>query len=732
MQKAYRVPPLARRIVALGALALLCGVLARPARAADPPLGKPFVVTDALVGGRLRVFGKAGDLALQNRSATLIVRKSDGWLVDFWTNKPTAPTVPELGGLTAIDGLWLFHPELHDGRKSINLTASTVRIAGDAIETESEVSLGAGKVRVTTDYRLDGDEPRIVVETRLQHVGGGKLTNIGVGDAVKWGNVDYFMQGVGRAPTRFFGHARWIGRKGACGDLVLETLEDKPMHIEYTQTDAGSAPQIETVYAYATVAPKETVRFRRALSYSPIPEAAKKPPPSGTLDVHLVDEAGRPLAAKLTLRGTHGTADPNFGDDGDVTGAGRFVWSGRGEFSRALPVGDYHVLATAGFQRAAASWNIHVGTGETVDLHGHLDRVIDTPGWIAADLHLHQAPSIDADIGYSERVIAVAAEGVELAVATDHYVVSDLGPTVKELRKSGKLASPLMTMIGSEVSTVGHLFGHFNVFPLKMNARIGYVNTTPHQLFADARAASPHGILQVNHPRFPEIGYFLTYHLDPKTGRVPWQYQKDFDSDYDALEVFNGSEATLPVRTRHVLFDWIHLLGLGHHYTATGNSDSHKLFFIDPGVPRNLIHYGQAKSDADDVHADPQAVIDAIRAGHVLVTSGPIIDVNVDGAGPGDTVRGHGKHLVLHIRVRAAPWIDVRNVQVLLGGRGSRIRWIAVPKSGKVVRLDTKVPLYVPAKTFVIVVARGLDDLPNVYSPGIKPFAFTNPIWLEP
>jgi hypothetical protein len=730
--EAFAVAAHTRRGAPLLGLAILAGALARPARAADPPLGVPFVVTQALVGRRLRVFGQPGDLALRNRSVTLIVRRSDGWLVDFWTNRPTRPTAPQLEALTNIDGLWVFHPLLWNGNKPTVLKASSVRASGDAIETESDLSLGAGKVRVVTDYRLDGDTPRVLVETRVEHTGGGELTSVGVGDALKWGNVDYFLSGVGRAPHHFFGHARWIGRKGACGDLMLRTLETARMRITYAANDVGIAPEIRTVYAYRNVAAGAGAVFRRALEYAPIVERATRVAPSGTLEVRVVDEAGRPLAAKLTFTGVDGTPNPDFGNDGDLDGAGRFAWSGRGEFSRTLPAGHYHVLATAGFQRAAQSWDVDVAAGKTLQLSGRLPRVIDTPGWISADFHLHAAPSVDADIACSARVIAAAAEGVELAVSTDHYVVTDLGPTVRALRRSGALASPLMTMVGSEVSTVGNLFGHFNVFPLKPGAHIGYVNTTPRRLFTDARAASPRGILQVNHPRFPHIGYFLRYQLDPKTGRVPRRYQGEYDADYDTIEVFNGSEATLPGRTRLVLFDWIHLLGLGHHYTGTGGSDSHKLFFLDPGLPRNLIHYGQAKTDADDLHADPQAIIEAIRQGHVVVTSGPILDADVDGVGPGGTVSGHGKHLALHLRVRAAPWIDVRDVQVLEGGRGARIRWISVPRSEQVVRLDTTVPLFVPAKTFVIVLARGHDDLPNVYTAGIKPFAFTNPIWLEP
>jgi hypothetical protein len=48
------------------------------------------------------------------------------------------------------------------------------------------------------------------------------------------------------------------------------------------------------------------------------------------------------------------------------------------------------------------------------------------------------------------------------------------------------------------------------------------------------------------------------------------------------------------------------------------------------------------------------------------------------------------------------------------------------------VRLDTTVELAVPPRSFIVVLASGRRDLPNVYSPGVKPFAFTNPTWLAP
>jgi hypothetical protein len=195
--------------------------------------------------------------------------------------------------------------------------------------------------------------------------------------------------------------------------------------------------------------------------------------------------------------------------------------------------------------------------------------------------------------------------------------------------------------------------------------------------------------------------------------------------------VYNGYDASSVPKIRQVLMDWIRLLGQGKRYTATGNSDSHKLFYVDPGLPRNLVHWGTVATDAEDWRASAAEIVAAVKAGKVQVTSGPVLDVDVDGKGPGETARGGGKKK-LRIRVRAAPWIDVSEVEVLVGGDARRVRFIAVPKSSQPLRLDTTVDLAVASKTFVVVVARGSRDLPNVHSAKVRPFAFTNPIWLEP
>ena len=700
---------------------------------AEPPAaaGETLTATPRLLSCRWRVGGKPGDLALRNRAVTAVVSRETGELVDFWQNSPAPASEPQLGSTRRIDGLWLLGQVLKLGRHSIDVVADSVVAGPDSIAARTRVSAGAGVVELTTTYRLHPSLPQLSIESRVEHVSGGKVAHVSIGDRIRWGNVDYVVDGAGVRPNAFHGRAGWIGRHGAGGDLRVDTPPGSRMRIDFQRRFWGSAPEIRTAYAGSVLLAGATVVATRTLGYAAIPRPAPPPTPTGSLNVTVTDEHGRPLAAKLSLRGRDGTRDPDFGNDGGLDGANRFVWSGNGHFARTLPVGKYRLLATAGIERDAQSWDVTITANQTVSRSGTLPRVIDTPGVIAADLHLHQAPSVDSDLGLAERIVAVAAEGVELAVASDHYVLTDLGPTVAEMRRSAALATPVQTMIGTEVSPVGHIFGHFNVFPLQPDDFIEYENTNPRRLFAEIRALAPQAILQVNHPRLGDTGYWRHYRLDPQTRRVPHYLRDEFDPGYDAVEILNGSEADSLPKLRGLLADYMHVVGQGHRYTATGGSDSHKLFFIDPGTPRNLIRYAAEGDDARDVEADPTAVVEAIRGGHVVVTTGPVIDADISGVGPGGTARAQGGRVRLRVRVRAAPWIDVRSVEVLLGQKAQRVRVLPIPASREVVRFDQTIVLPVAGKTFVVVCASGRSRLPNVAARQVRPFAFTNPIWVE-
>jgi len=81
---------------------------------------------------------------------------------------------------------------------------------------------------------------------------------------------------------------------------------------------------------------------------------------------------------------------------------------------------------------------------------------VETPGWIAGDLHLHAEPSYDSNVSLPDRIASLVAEGVEFAVATDHNHVTDYRPTIIATGARRMIASAP----GVEITTWDPQWGH--------------------------------------------------------------------------------------------------------------------------------------------------------------------------------------------------------------------------------------------------------------------------------
>jgi hypothetical protein len=192
---------------------------------------------------------------------------------------------------------------------------------------------------------------------------------------------------------------------------------------------------------------------------------------------------------------------------------------------------------------------------------------------------------------------------------------------------------------------------------------------------------------------------------------------------FDAMEVFNGDHYADLAEVERVMRDWYALLDAGIRLTATGNSDSHKVTYHECGTPRNFVLVG----DDDPAHFDQAAFVDAIRAGHVVVSSGPIVRLDVGGKGPGDTASAGADEV--HVVVDAPPWVDVSRVELVKHGQVVQ-SWTGPFASGTR-RLDARTTLSLAKGDWLVAVARG--DRPMTFLPrwGAKPFAFTNPVWIN-
>jgi hypothetical protein len=364
-------------------------------------------------------------------------------------------------------------------------------------------------------------------------------------------------------------------------------------------------------------------------------------------------------------------------------------------------------------------------------------HVVPTPNIVGCDLHVHARPSFDTPVSTEDRVLSLVSAGVDFAVPTEHNIVGDYGSSVETLDVGRELA----WVHGVEVTTHSQGIGHFGVFPYPPNVKVPpFRGAPPGMIFKAARGGDPKRFLQVHHPRLPKgIGYFNIVGFNPKSPKPP----PGMHLDFDGLEVYNGYDVERPERVDEVLRDYWYLLNLGYRFVTTGSSDSHRIQFHWAGYPRTMVDLEAAQPEGRAI--DAMGVVSAIKKGHVSVTSGPIVEFELAGARPGDEIKGTDDPIKGHLRVRAAPWVDVTRVEIVV--RGNKVQTFSLPTrptkvgpeagsveeaAARTLRFDQDVAIPVGAENgWVQVIVRGERRMDDVlpFMP-VSPYAFTNPIYV--
>ena len=411
----------------------------------------------------------------------------------------------------------------------------------------------------------------------------------------------------------------------------------------------------------------------------------------------------------------------------------------------ATAPGRYRVVASRGPEFALAEQTITVEAGKTSAATLTLDRVVDTRGFIGCDLHQHSAPSADSGVSTRERVLSNAAEGVECAVASEHNLIVDLGPIVRE----AKLEPFFRSIIGDELTSDASRepFGHFNAFPLAVDpsdARGGAFpvrDRTAKDVIDAIRAVPGNPVIQVNHPRMGRTGYFDQYRFDPALGigAAP-----GYDARFDAVEVWSGRY----VKARSaVLDDLFALLRTSHPVTPTANTDNHAIFGQEAGYPRTYVKV----ADDDPARLDPAELVAGLRTRRdVVLTNGPFVTIRVGDVEQGGLATLPKQGATLRIHVERAPWIDVNELLVRVGSVVQTLPLIGKPGPSGALIDDVEVSLQRPGPsagplahglralvaddTFIVVEVRGQKPLEPVLTgepSQILPFAMTAPLWID-
>ena len=304
-------------------------------------------------------------------------------------------------------------------------------------------------------------------------------------------------------------------------------------------------------------------------------------------------------------------------------------WCIPGPFDMALPPGEWQVIVRRGLEHVVVFDTFTVTTGETLEKTYRPQRWVDMPkhGWYSGDDHVHCQILSDTD---AERLMSwVQAEDIHLA---NIVKMGDIHKTYFEQRGFGKtyrvrdkdyILSP-----GQECPRTDAELGH----TLAMNIT-DMVRDTDKYFLYDWVFDNVHaqggltGYAHVNRELF-QVHRDMSINI-PK-GKV----------DFAELLQFGNMRTDL----------YYEFLNTGFKLTASSGSDVPWGGTI--GEVRMFAYIGGKHFSAD-------TWFDAVRRGRTFVTNGPMLELTVDKALPGDTITLVGnRRLKVHVRA----WGDARRV----------------------------------------------------------------------
>ncbi|MGH9361571.1 MAG: hypothetical protein ACRD2T_06610, partial [Thermoanaerobaculia bacterium] len=292
---------------------------------------------------------------------------------------------------------------------------------------------------------------------------------------------------------------------------------------------------------------------------------------------------GESLPCKAQIIGIAPTKDPDLGVTIRAHGCKNQYHSEVGWFSVAVPPGKYRVVVTRGIEFDHHQEEVEVREGREARVDATLRRLVDSRGWVSTDFHSHSTPSGDNYCGTDDRIINLAAEGIEFAPTTEHNRFYDWAPHIRRLQ----LEDELSTAVGIELTGPGP---HLNAFPFRLSpgAQDGgapaWVRDPRINAIAlrDLQGGHPDRWVQLNHPA---VGEFFR---DRNADGVPDGGFPDLERFIDSAEVWSAEVLNLkPIisttdattgksrRIQNRTFAWMQLLNQGRRMWCVAVSDAH-------------------------------------------------------------------------------------------------------------------------------------------------------------
>jgi hypothetical protein len=377
------------------------------------------------------------------------------------------------------------------------------------------------------------------------------------------------------------------------------------------------------------------------------------------VDAAVVDaDTQQPIPCRLTILNASGALQtPGCESNDHLAVRPGIVFTSTGRATFGLPPGSYKLIAGRGFEYSIDNATFTIKAGERSTQKLSIRREVPTDGYVACDTHVHtRTYSGHGDATVQERMITIAAEGIELPIATDHNAHIDYEPFAREM----KVRQYFTPVIGNEVTT---RTGHFNIFPVASGAKTpDHRSDEWKQTFDEIFSTPDVKVAILNHARDLHGG---TTPFGPKLfNAASGENIADWHMGFNAMEVVNSGATQTDVL--QLFHDWMAVLNRGYSVTPVGGSDSHDVGRHFVGQGRTYIRC----ADREAGNIDVQQAVASFVNGKVMVSYGLLTELKVDDRyQSGDLAKVAGDEVVVDLRVLGPHWVRADKVMLFANGQ---------------------------------------------------------------
>ncbi|MCD6219132.1 CehA/McbA family metallohydrolase [Candidatus Calescamantes bacterium] len=397
-------------------------------------------------------------------------------------------------------------------------------------------------------------------------------------------------------------------------------------------------------------------------------------------------------------------------------------YDGHGEID--LSPGEYTVKAICGFEYIGLHFKIKVKKKEKIIVNIYLVRGINMQelGWYCGENHAHYyhvpqgEDKREVKISLQEVITIAKGEGLNYL-----HIDALKDKNGKPILKPQKITKDFIVgwnqelpdsqwypALWSSPPNWALSFGHMWFIGIKDDKRFDFTDK-PVCFEIQQWIHSKGGIAVFTHPS----GWSLGWEGNPMQPVSNLAAELPFDTvigpTYDAIDVMTGSES--------VMMDeqiWFCLLNMGYKIPGTATTDvAFNQFSTDPpGAMRTYSYIGKKRFSI-------KAVMESIKKGKNMITTGPLLFLSIDDCMVGDTLKVNNKKR------------KVKITAYIFGNPNEYLTLVQLIRNGRVIKAfnveNSKKEVF--KKVFFLKENQNAWYIAKCY--GVKTIAYTNPIYFE-